>query len=549
MAVLDCIQNGRPFFMKAFKNIFIAAVFLTCTLSYQTYASDSLTINIKGDSVINTLSDYFFGMNYWQWTPTWGNDIEGTDSLIAGLRLSILRLGGINVDVDYPDTVNSNVLTEYDTYCKSVGASPMLQLPLARDSTTSDRVKRCAAMLDTFKAIDSVKLVSIGNEPDIYPDNLSVNSSYNVSYLSKYSLVDYCSDYNAVASAVKQKDSSIKVIGLELSWNRDVWVPDFVSACKDYIDMISLHYYPFNANQCTYANIRNQFSSIRSFYSSMRTLIDKNAGGKTIPLIIGEINLSWNGDPDSSKLNASPGTFFAGLWFADFIGVSSAQPNLYSIMPWSLREGWTLGFLASKTKPKPVYTIYKMFSNYSGKYMIHCENVNSYVKVYAYKDDSNRVSVFAVNWDTVSSYNAALKFTGILNNSTYNCVIPSQSLTCIVIPSDSSAAQAITCSGSDSLNAVTYINKNNSILKSVKGIKAWFNENRTALSIQADKPINNAEISILTLQGKILHKTKNVSALAGKAANIKFSAKIPSGPVAVSISETGFRTVKLTIMQ
>jgi hypothetical protein len=415
-------------------NLITTLTLLFCTSVIAQNTPLPLSVTIHGDSVLSTRSDYFFGHNYWQWCPSWGDLVSGTESQVMELNVKFLRFGGMQADLGYPDKLINGYLSKFYSYAKKIGAEPLLQVQIARQKTTEERVANALEMIKYFSKRCDLKYVSIGNEPDIYASNLAPNAEYNAEYLDGYGINEYCKDFNAVAAAIKKTYPGITIIGLELSWNREEWVPEFVARCKDNIDMISLHYYPFTAGQCTYDQTSRHFNEIVDFYRSTRVLIDKNAGGKVIPLVIGETNITWDGDPNKSILDASPGTFAAALWFADYAGVSSAQQNLFSIMPWGIREGWKLGFIASRRNP--VYFVYKMFSDMAGKYCIHCEKVNEKVRIYAYKDDSKKVSVLVVNWDTTNSYCANIAFSGILHGSTYACILPPFSLSAIAFSPD-----------------------------------------------------------------------------------------------------------------
>jgi hypothetical protein len=475
--------------------------------------NSSFTINIDGGNIINTLSDHFFGQNYFCWNPTYGNFLAGTEAMVSPLNLKFLRSGGIDSDVGFPDAVTSPVLSAFSAYCKAVKAEPLLQLQIARFNNMADRVKNAALMLDTLKSFTPVNYVSIGNEPDLYSTSLSADTKYNVSYLKGYSLSDYCADFNAVAAEIRKKSPDIKTIGLELAWNRDQWIPGFVSACKNNVDMLSVHYYPFEAAHCIYDSVRNQVGAIQNFYSSTRTLIDRNASGKTIPLIIGECNVSFDGDPAKSTRNASPGTFLAGLWMADFIGVSSSQKNLFSIMPWCISDGdWALGFLNANKKPKPVYTVYKMFSTLSRKNLVHSESPNSYTRIYCFKDDKDTVSLFAVNWDTVSSYNATIHFNSILKDSTYHYKLPPQSLSCIVFSPDFKNKNITVFTPQ-----TTKVNVGAFSRHDQEGgvVKAFFETKTSTLRVIYDKTLSEPNISIVNLIGRRLFTTYPVETRKG----------------------------------
>ncbi len=469
---------------------------------------ERLNISVDGNNIINTLPDQFFGHNYWMWCKTWGNSIAGTESAVAALNLGMLRLGGISVDVDYPDRVSEEVLADFYTYCQKVGAEPLLQLQLASSDNTEDRVKKALDMISYFKTLGELTYVSIGNEPDLYPDNLATNPDYGVEYLSSYTLDNYCTDFNAVASRLKEKYPDLKIVGLELSHKYNTWIPTFISRCKEYVDIVSLHYYPNSAEECTYRNVRSDVSSMKNFYEDVRSYIDKNAGGKEIPLIIGETNISWDGDPEHSTYNASPGTFNAGLWIADFAGISSAQPKLFSIMPWSIREGWTLGFIDGSKKPRPVYYIYQLFSTYSKKHMIHSEIANSFVRIYGYKDDENNVSLFAINWDTLSSYTADFAFTNILSGSSFSYTIPPQSISCLIFSDGNAGNPRIIKYTNDMTGGPATPARDISpgtTVKSDKPLTVTFNSKRNLFTIQASRSYDNVKAEVVNIRGQLIH--------------------------------------------
>lgn len=490
-------------------SILISTVALSMAISASgKVKQERLTISIDGDNIINTLPGQFFGHNYWMWCETWGNSIAGTESAVAALNPGMLRLGGISVDVDYPDKVSEEVLADFYNYCQEVGAEPLLQLQLANSTSTEDRVSKALDMVSYFKTLGELTYVSIGNEPDLYPDNLATNPDYGVKYLSSYTLNDYCTDFNAVASRLKKEYPDLKIVGLELSHKYSEWVPTFISKCKEYVDAVSLHYYPNSAEQCTYRNVRNSVTSMKNFFANVRSYIDKNADGKVIPLIVGETNISWDGDPEHSTYDASPGTFNAGLWIADFAGISSAQPNLLSIMPWSIREGWTLGFLDGSKKPRPVYYMYQLFSTYSKKHTIHSEAVNSYVRIYGYKDDENNVSLFAINWDTASPYTADFTFKNILSGSSFSYTIPAQSISCLIFSDDNTDNPKVIKYTKDMKGEPTNLIPDifpGTTVKSDKPLTVSFNGKQNLFTILASRSYDKVKAEMVNIHGQLIH--------------------------------------------
>ncbi len=414
---------------------FIMVIFGIITSCKLEKNQGSINIKIDEDTVVNDVPAAMFGFNYWSWVPTWGNPVNGTEKLMAPLKIKLLRFGGINNDVDWPDPVDAQAIGNFIDYCRAIGAEPVLQLPVARYKTNNERISRALLMIRTAMKKTTLKYVSIGNEPDMYSRELADNKNYNVAYLHGFGVKRYIEDFNAIAGAVKAKYPGIKIIGLDLSYNL-TWIPQFVKACAHNLDYISVHYYPFDAAQSTYGNAKRNIKDIQKFYSKVLKAIKNNAHGKSIPLIIGETNLSWNGDPKLPPRDAAPGSFSAGLWMADMIGVSTAQEGIYSIMPWSIREGWTLGFIDANMNPKPVYYVYKMFSSMNLSKLIFWDNVSDNIRIYGYKNSHGDILLYIVNWQKTGSQSINVEITGSGKNIDFAYECEPWSLTCLKIGSN-----------------------------------------------------------------------------------------------------------------
>jgi hypothetical protein len=185
---------------------------LHTSIHAQQLPTTTIIVKIKGDSVLNTISDHFFGHNYWLWCQSWGNKIEGSASQIAELNVKLLRFGGIAVDLEYPDPVTNGIISDFNSYSKKIGAEPLFQVPLAKFTNIEDKKSNALAMTKYFKKIRELKYVSIGNEPDLYAANLAANAEYKADYLSEYKLENYCEDFNGVASELKKSNPEFKII-------------------------------------------------------------------------------------------------------------------------------------------------------------------------------------------------------------------------------------------------------------------------------------------------------------------------------------------------
>ena len=407
--------------------------------------TNHFTITINGNNEISHVTNLFYGFNYWQWPKTWGAPITGTETTASNLNIRFLRAGGINNDVEFPDPVNNEMLSNFQAYCRSVGAEPLLQLPVASRNTLSGRIDHCSNIIVSFKKFyPNLKYVSIGNEPDGYASGTSQNADYNVPYLSGYTVQNVIADYNGIAAMIRSAFPGLTIIGLELGYTYG-WVTPFVAGTKNNLDILSVHRYPlWPASSSTYDNAKADFDNITSFYNTLESDISSGAGGKHIPYIIGECNISADGDPSHGFYDASPGTFNSALWLADFIGISSGRTNLLSIQPWSIAEGWATSFTYADKTPKTNYYAYELFSKYSYDTQIHLQKLSTDVRIYAYKNTAGNLSVFIVNWNKSASAECSLNFTNCVSNQTLIYTVPAWSLTGLTFEPDGSGRKAYT---------------------------------------------------------------------------------------------------------
>ena len=401
------------------------------------------TIVISGasPSTINT----FYGENYWCW-DSYGNYqmLQGTETQVGALHLNVLRAGGYNNDAQTANSFDPFTTARVDTYvayCRAIGAEPILQVSLLKNVNDAPATVQDAAGWVTYcnKTKNyNVKYWEIGNEPDLYAGKDKP---------STYLVTDFCNDFNIFSKAMKAVDSTIQILGPELSWKyppqtgANDWLTPFLQNCKGSFDIVSLHRYPFAANQCTLANALNDSADFRSFVQNIRTVIN-NQGLSNIPLAITEANISWDGDPSHSNLPASPQTFYAGLWLADSLGVA-LEENLWTMAYWSMCETWTLGFLDSGTKqPKPTYYAFQMYSTHFGTKLIQAASVPDGFAVYASRDAANDRTILMVINKNNTTNQETIKFTNFgtsLSDRTYN--FPNYSITCLKIPDNGDAMQ------------------------------------------------------------------------------------------------------------
>jgi len=65
----------------------------------ETGATEAVLVSAKTRTPVTTTRS----VNYWMWTPTWGDPVSGTDAQVAPLAFELMRIGGYNNDANTPD--------------------------------------------------------------------------------------------------------------------------------------------------------------------------------------------------------------------------------------------------------------------------------------------------------------------------------------------------------------------------------------------------------------------------------------------------------------
>jgi hypothetical protein len=340
------------------------------------------------------VSPMFFGENYWSWPVAYGDPVAAVQTQTTQLGLNILRAGGSNNDTQSPEPFSLTDIDTYVAYARAAGAEPLLQVPVIKNLTGTTPTAQDAADLVTYvnkTKSYGIKYFSIGNEPDLYISQSLQGASYDA--------LAYCTTFSSFVAAMKAVDPTILVMGPELSWmyqsGTNDWLTPFLQNCGSVVDIVSVHRYPFAPAACTAAAAYSDAASFQQTIQHLQSILAAT-GQASKPLAITEANITYDGTPALSTLPASPGTFPAGLWVADSLGIG-LQQGLFSLAYWSLSEGWTLGFL-NGTTPRPAYYALQLYSSSFGNQVLSVSGAPSGVSVYAGRNTKKAVSsVFVVN--------------------------------------------------------------------------------------------------------------------------------------------------------
>jgi len=258
-------------------------------------------------------------------------------------------------------------------YCRTVGAEPILQVPLLASNVDGGlSTPETAADMVTYANVTKgygIKYWEIGNEPDLYMTDFDAG----------YTESDYCGAFASYATAMRNAAATdggapIQILGPELSYKytpSNDWLTPFLDGCKNYVDVVTIHRYPFSAAQTSETGALTDDNNFRSTLRSVAAIVQGHALPNT-PLGVTEANISYDYDQTKytqTSILAAPGTFYAALWTADAMGIA-LESNLWTLAFWNIGEESTtssvLGFILGG-QPSPAYYAEQMISaNFSG---------------------------------------------------------------------------------------------------------------------------------------------------------------------------------------
>ncbi|HVT10111.1 MAG TPA: hypothetical protein VHO67_21770 [Polyangia bacterium] len=381
-----------------------------------------------------------WSVNYWMWSPSYGNDVAGTESLVAPLKVTYMRVGGYNNDANVPDPFDHAQLDAMVAYARAIGAEPILQVPVLGDTAGKTPTPDTAAEMVTYANVTKgygIKYFSVGNEPDIYPDQASTTAPSRPGYKA----ADVCTTATAFVAAMKTVDPTIQIVGPDLAWKYQAgsgandWLTPILQTCGSLFDVISIHRYPFAAVMATLPAAKADAASFRQTINSVRGIMQATGQG-TKPLALTEMNVAYDGT--SCVLDASPATVGGALWLADALG-SAIDLGLWTSAVWDIAddEVYALGLIGIPPKhvPRPAYYAYQLYADHYGPTSVAVSSAPAGVTAYASRNAAaDATDIIYVNWNK-EDVGVAVQVTDLATPpATPTFRLPAQSLGAIEIP-------------------------------------------------------------------------------------------------------------------
>jgi hypothetical protein len=412
---------------------------------------DAGTVSVQRDAG-TPISPFAFGHNYWDWVD-WSQNgttgISGTEPLVAAMHLNVIRAGGANNDTNSPQPFDATQIDKFVAYCRAVGAEPVLQVPILGNPTDGGATSpQVAADMVTYANVTQgygIRYWEIGNEPDGYSTLSNVNPGVPMTP------ADYCTTYQAYASAMTAANAAaadggvpMHFVGPDLAWKYipgNDWLTPFLDACKDVVDVVSIHRYPFSAAMVSADAVLADGAKFGLALANVKAIVAGHARPGT-PLAVMEANVSYDYDPTKytdAAAAAGPGSFLSALWVADSVGVA-LQNQVWSLAFWNIGEvdltGSVLGFIVGGSPVPPYYGQELISSHFRGDLVVPTGVPVGY-SVYASHDAAGAVTSIAVINKTSTAGSLTFALDGVPGRA---LGFPALSLSLVQVPDDPSGA-------------------------------------------------------------------------------------------------------------
>jgi alpha-L-arabinofuranosidase len=361
---------------------------LSLSLAIVSAQDDPLVVDpliVDASEVIGEVSPYVLGANYGAYGTLPPDQFENaTNSGVHFIRFP----GGAAFDEDGRDVSRFDV-DMFMIICNMIGCEPSIQMRLY--GGTPEQAAEMVEYVNIEKEY-GVDYWSIGNEPNLYPED--------------YTVEDLNTEWRAIAEAMLDVDPDIRLIGPDLSQYADNisatpkdangkdWMEEFLKANGDVVDIVSVHRYPFPQNNeiTTIDDLRansREWDTIIPFLRERVTTIT----GKDKPLAITEINSHW---ANILGGEATSDSYFHAIWMADVLGrMIKNQASIVAYFDFYGAPDRAFG-LIDRYAVRPTYYTYQLYSQF-GSQLLEASSEDPNVSLYAALTEAGDLTLMVVN--------------------------------------------------------------------------------------------------------------------------------------------------------
>jgi hypothetical protein len=334
------------------------------------------------------ISPLVYGTNTGPWQTVGLEQIP----LSKAAGISVIRWPGGNWGDE--NDVTPLQLEEFMRLCGQVGAQPVVHVRLWQN--TPERAAELVRLANVERGY-KVRYWAVGNEPDLYVKKRGA-ASYNVA--------DYVRDFKAFRAAMKAVDSTITVMGPEISQYDDPtsypvdaagvpWMQGFLEGVPD-IELVTVHRYPFGDTPATARTLATEPPDWTRAAQSLREQI-RAVAGRDIPFAFTEANSDWTGRTDPE---AGTDSHRNALWWTDVLGrliqARAAMVAQFCMGAIPSQGIGMFGPLAYDPGPLPIYQVYALYHLF-GTRLVHAASDDQSLPLFAARREDGTLTLVVVN--------------------------------------------------------------------------------------------------------------------------------------------------------
>jgi hypothetical protein len=221
----------------------------------------------------------------------------------------------------------------------------------------------------------------------------------------------YNARFREFATAMKAVDPTIQVAGPAVTGGWPEWMPPFITANGDIVDVLSWHWYG-NGNEMTDAqvlatppDIERQVKTIRGWWTD--PAVNPLGYKRPLPpLFLSEYNVSW-----ASRVHRQLGGQVGALWNAEVVG-RMANLGVEMGAHFALQGTDWQGLIGMLDDPRPVYGVYRLYSQWGTRQVAVTSPDEALLPAFASLRDDGSLAVLVVNKDPQQARQAMLAFEG-----------------------------------------------------------------------------------------------------------------------------------------
>jgi hypothetical protein len=358
---------------------------------------EPVAIVIDAGRILAPVSPLLLGQNYGPWMNTTPDYV----ALYRDAGVSLLRAPAGNWGDE--NDLYPNTLDDLAALAEALDAEVAVQARSWRSGTPEKAAE--AVRYANIENDYSFRYWEVGNEPDLYERRLKRKGD------PVFDMEWYNAHFRAMAAAMKAADPTILVAGPAVTGGWPTWMPAFIRANGDIVDVLSWHWYPNDtrlddaAVLATPPEVEEQVRAIRAMWAdpSVNPLGHQRA---TPPLFLSEYNVS-----STSAMRKQLGSQVGALWNAEVVG-RLANRGVEMAAHFALQGTEWQGLVGMLEDPRPVYDVYRLYAMWGDRQVSTESSDDALLPAFASLRSDGALALMLLNKDPVRARRVDVQIRG-----------------------------------------------------------------------------------------------------------------------------------------